>query len=256
MIKAIFFDIDGTLLSSKTHSLLPGTLEAFDLLHKKGIRTFISSGRPMTLIPTLPVHFDGFITVNGGYCLADGKVIHRNPISADDTAKWLDYVKQTGIVTMCFTADNMYINRISDATLKLRDQLGFTMPPVSPLENMSTAEVYQFIAMQPKEDDTKALECLSNCRMPRWHPVFTDVIPADSSKAVGISNIIAHYGIDIEETMAFGDGANDIEMLQYVKIGVAMGNASDEVKRKSDYVTLDSDSEGILSALEKLKIIK
>ena len=256
MIKAIFFDIDGTLLSSKTHSLLPGTLEAFDLLHKKGIRTLISSGRPMTLIPTLPVHFDGFITVNGGYCLADGEVIHRNPISSDDTTKWLDYVRQTGIVTMCFTADKMYINRISDTTMKLREQLGFTMPPVRPLDEMSTSEVYQFIAMQPKEDDAKALEHLSNCRMPRWHPVFTDVIPADSSKAVGISKIISHYGIDIEETMAFGDGANDIEMLQYVKIGVAMGNASDEVKRKSDYVTLDSDSEGILSALIKLKIIK
>ena len=65
MIKAVFFDIDGTLLGYKSHNLLPGTVEAFSILKERGVKTFISSGRPMVLIPKLPLHFDGYITVNG-----------------------------------------------------------------------------------------------------------------------------------------------------------------------------------------------
>ncbi len=255
MIKAVFFDIDGTLLSTKTHNLMPGTLLAFEKLRAKGIRVFISSGRPKVLIPEMPVRFDGYITVNGGYCIADDKVILRNPISVEDTKAWLNYVKQNDIVTMCFTADSMSVNHISPEAVKLRDQLGFTMPPLCSIDMMESSEVYQFIAMQPASDDTHTLKLLPGCRMPRWHTAFTDIIPANSSKAVGISKIIDYYGISQDETMAFGDGANDIEMLDFVNIAVAMGNASESVKQHADYITLDSDHEGILSALEHFGII-
>ena len=91
--------------------------------------------------------------------------------------------------------------------------------------------------------------------MPRWHNLFTDLIPADSSKAVGIERILAHFGIDRNESIAFGDGANDIEMLQYVGTGIAMGNAADIVKQNSDLVTDSADDEGIWNALKKLNVI-
>lgn len=260
MIRAIFFDIDGTLLSYQTHSVLPSTVEAFRLLHEKGIRTFISSGRPRILIPTMPVTFDGLITVNGGLCIADNKILLRNPISHDDCSNWLEYVEQNNLVTMCFTESDMFINRIDDDVLKLRDQLGFEMPPVKDfssafINKALNKDIYQFIAMQPAHDDAQALAVLSNCRMPRWHPAFTDVIPLDSSKAVGIECILRHFGIERQESMAFGDGCNDIEMLEYVGIGVAMGNAAPIVKQHAAYVTDDADSDGIQHALQKLNII-
>ena len=91
--------------------------------------------------------------------------------------------------------------------------------------------------------------------MPRWHPLFTDLIPEGSSKAVGIECLLKHFGIRREETMAFGDGANDIEMLDYVGTGVAMGNAADIVKAHADYVTDSSDDDGIANALTRLGII-
>ena len=255
MIKAIFFDIDGTLLSYHTHSVLPGTIKAFRRLHEKGIRTFISSGRPMVLIPPMPVVFDGYITVNGGYCTAGEEVLLRNPIHKEDCRRWLEYVQEHNRVTMCFTEKDMYINRIDDAVIRLHDQLGFQMPPVKEISQASDMDVYQFIAMQPADEDEQVLSFLPHCRMPRWHPAFSDLIPQGSSKAVGIERIISHYGIRREETMAFGDGANDIEMLEYVDVGVAMGNAADVVKQHADYVTDDADSEGILHALERLGIL-
>ena len=255
MIIAIFFDIDGTLLSYKTHSVLDGTVQAFQALKKKGILTFISSGRPKVLIPPMPLHFDGYITVNGGLCFAGDKILLRNPINTADCQRWLQYVEENHKTTMCFTENEMFINQIDSEVLSLHGQLGFNMPPVYPLEQIKDKEVFQFIAMQPQDQDEAVLELLPNCRMPRWHPLFTDLIPSDSSKAVGIQSLLTHFGINKDETMAFGDGANDIEMLQYVKYGIAMGNASPHVKRHASYVTDTADNDGILKALQYLNVI-
>lgn len=254
-VKAIFFDIDGTLLSYTSHAMLPSTVEAFEQLKTKGIRVFISSGRPKILIPAFPVQFDGYITVNGGYCFVGDEVVVRNPLRADDCKRWLQYVREHDMTTMCFTEHKMYINRLDPISIALRNQLGFDMPPLAPLEQMRQEEVFQFIAIQPAEQDAEALSVLSHCRMPRWHPVFTDLIPDDSSKAVGIERILSHFGMRREETLAFGDGANDIEMLEYVGLGVAMGNASDLVKQHAGYVTTDSDHDGIWNALKELNIL-
>ncbi|XJR89701.1 HAD hydrolase family protein [Elizabethkingia anophelis] len=75
------------------------------------------------------------------------------------------------------------------------------------------------------------------------------------SKQVGIEVFCKHYGIDVSQTMAFGDGGNDITMLKYVALGVAMGNANPEVKEIADYVTDDIDNDGILKALKHFEVI-
>ena len=77
------------------------------------------------------------------------------------------------------------------------------------------------------------MSVLPHCEATRWNPLFADVVPRGSSKAVGIDKIIEHYGISLHETMAFGDGGNDMAMLRHAGIGVAMGNAGDEVKAVS-----------------------
>ena len=85
--------------------------------------------------------------------------------------------------------------------------------------------------------------------------MFADVIPAGSSKAVGIDKMLAYFGIPLADTMAFGDGGNDVSMLRHVGIGVAMGNAGDEARRAADYVTTSVDEDGILNALRHFGVI-
>ena len=82
------------------------------------------------------------------------------------------------------------------------------------------------------------------------------MIPKQGGKTAGIESVLKHYGIKQEEIMAFGDAENDIEMLQYAKIGVAMGNADDEVKEAADYVTDTVDSDGIYKALKYYEVLK
>ena len=96
---------------------------------------------------------------------------------------------------------------------------------------------------------------MPNSLATRWTSLFADVNPIGQSKKVGIDIFCDHFGIDINRTMAFGDGGNDITMLQHVSVGIAMGNANEEVKLIADYVTDDVDSDGIWNALKYYGVI-
>lgn len=254
MIKAAFFDIDGTLLSFTTHRVSPGTVRAFERLHKAGVRTFLSTGRPEVLIPEMPISFEGKITMNGGLVFTPNEVLLSNPIRDEELQAWLDLAKERHLCTMVFTRDNMFLAQPNEVGLKLRNQLEFEMPPVVDIDRMRSETVYQIIAIMPGEMDSEVGALLPHSRLPRWHPYFTDIVAEDNSKARGMEAICRHFGIRQEETLAFGDGANDIEMLEWAGIGVAMGNAADNVKQHADRVTTDVDNEGIETAVNELKI--
>ena len=96
---------------------------------------------------------------------------------------------------------------------------------------------------------------LKNSAASRWHFSFADVNPKCSGKNVGIDKIIEYYSIDLSETIAFGDGGNDISMIKHAAIGVAMGNANDDVKEVADYVTDSVDEDGIYNALKHFNLI-
>ena len=255
MIKAAFFDIDGTLLSFTTHKVSEGTVRAFDTLHRHGVRTFISSGRPMVLIPPMPVDFEAYITMNGGLVFLNDEqhtTLVSNPIPDSDRNAWVAFAKHHNICTMTFTADSMMVAQVNETGNAIRNQLEFQMPPIVDIDNFNRHTAYQLIAIMPSELDRHVADILPHCRLPRWHPAFTDIVAAGNSKAVGMEAICRHYGIRQEETIAFGDGGNDIEMLQWASIGIAMGNADESVKQHADLVTTDVDHEGIEEAVKQL----
>ena len=89
----------------------------------------------------------------------------------------------------------------------------------------------------------------------RWYPLFADIIARGNSKSHGIDKVIAYYGIDLKDTMAFGDGGNDIPMLRHAGTGIAMGNAAPEVQAAANYVTTSVDENGILNALKHFGVL-
>ena len=96
---------------------------------------------------------------------------------------------------------------------------------------------------------------MPHCQYTRWHDLAIDIIPQNGGKQNGILEVLKNYHISIDETMAFGDGHNDIDMLKLVNIGIAMGNANDEVKEAADEVTDNIDHDGIYKALKKHHLI-
>ena len=96
---------------------------------------------------------------------------------------------------------------------------------------------------------------LSNCTSGRWHPAFTDITAADADKGKGLHAMADYLGFNIDETMAFGDGGNDISIVREAGIGVAMGNAGDNLKQIADYITTHVDEDGVKNALLHFGVI-
>ena len=134
--------------------------------------------------------------------------------------------------------------------------LNLPIPKLVDMDLVDSSSILQTnIFLGPDEEEEFMSTVMPNSLASRWTPLFADVNPKGLSKKVGIDIFCKHFGIDIENTMAFGDGGNDISMLQHVKVGVAMGNANPEVKAIADYVTDEVDENGIWNALKKFAVI-
>ena len=189
MIQAIFFDVDGTLVSFRTHTIPPSALEALHALRAKGIKLFLATGRHQAMLRSVQelFPFDGCVTLSGQYCFVGSRVLRSSP-----------------------------------------------MPPEAVEELVAAAEGGAFS---------------------RWHPNFLDVIPPTGGKDLGMDAILDHFGIPVENCMAFGDGENDLSMLVHAGIGVAMGTASDAVKAQADYAAPSVDEDGIAHTLSHFGLI-
>ena len=123
-------------------------------------------------------------------------------------------------------------------------------------EKALNEKIYQLNVFVTEEEEVAFLEYMPNSKSARWTSAFTDVIPSDGGKDKGIDAIANHLDIKVEEIMAFGDGGNDIDMLKHVGVGVAMGNARDDVKEIADFVTADVDDDGITYALKHFGVLE
>lgn len=257
MVKAVFFDIDGTLVSFKTHEVLQSTIEALDLLRKKGIKVFIATGRHFSSINNLgDLNFDGYVTLNGGYCFAGDKVIYKHSIPDRDVEALIRYMETEESFPCAFVREkDIYMNYKDETVEEIFNMLNFPEPPIRPMSEIRGETVYQLVSFFTADQEKKIMPILSHCESTRWNPLFTDVVPAGSSKRIGINKMLEYFRIPLNECVAFGDGGNDVAMLEHAGIGVAMGNAEDDVKQYADYVTDSVDEDGIFKALKHLNII-
>lgn len=251
MIRAIFFDIDGTLLSHKRGDVPPDTREALCTLAARGIRVFVSTGRHIQELRALPVRdisFDGYVTLTGQICLdADKRRIYDNPICREDMALILPLFERREIPVIFAEADRLYANMHNERIVSVQRDISTDVPDV---ERYSGGEVYQATLFVNVDEARAIAECMpANCRATRWHRNGIDILPKSGGKAAGMRELLRHYALSETEIMAFGDGENDADMLRFASVGVAMGNADDAAKRSADYVTGDIDDGGIVQAL-------
>lgn len=257
-LKAVFFDIDGTLLSFKTHQVSSSTQQAIAALQAKGIKVILSTGRSINSIDHVKyLNFDGFITFNGGYCVTqDGEVLFKQSIDARDIEAILDYSKQNALSFSFMSEREITIHDVTPEIAGMYAHLNLPIPAPVDVEKVDTESVLQTnIFMGPAEEAAFMAAVMPNSVASRWTPLFADVNPKGQSKKVGIDIFCQHFGIALNETMAFGDGGNDIEMLKHVQMGIAMGNANPEVKAIANYITDDVDSDGIWNALKYFGVI-
>lgn len=258
MTKAVFFDIDGTLVSFKTHAIPQSALQAIRRVRRQGVKVFIATGRPLPFIDNLAgLEYDGIVSVNGACCTTrDGEVISQHVVPKADIQRLIDDSREHPM-PIAFANKDMAIATSAVTSLgKLPEVftlLNLSVPQLRPIEDALTMDVLQVIAFFTKEEEERIMrDVLQGCSANRWHPYFADCVAKGIDKARGIDDMCRYYGIDIKDTASFGDGGNDIAMLTHAGIGIAMGNANDEVKKSATMVTDSVDNDGVAKALDKI----
>ncbi len=258
-IKAVFLDIDGTLLSFKTHTVSPSTLNAIQQLKEKGIKIIVATGRSFNQIKELDqINFDGYITFNGNVCLtADKEVFFRNYIPKESIEALIKYQEDVKRFPCIFMSEKENtINYVDDSVIRSFRMLNLPLSEVKDIREAAKNDVIQLnVFLDPSEDTDLMQSALRDCVATRWTDLFADVNVKNINKSTGVAKFLEHWNIDASETMSFGDGGNDVPMLKYTGIGVAMGDASDSVKAIADYTTDGVDDDGIWNALKHFKVI-
>ena len=153
---------------------------------------------------------------------------------------------------MLVEKNRLYINFINEYVVSAQEAISTPLPTVG---EYTGNEIYLAVAYLEKEREKELPMLLKNCKATRWNDYGMDIFCASGGKTAGIREYLEANHILLEETMAFGDGENDMDMLKFVHIGVAMGNSEDAVKDCADYVTASVDDDGIFKALKELNII-
>lgn len=256
-IKAVFFDIDGTLVSFKTHSVPDSTWLAIARLRERGIKVFIATGRLMKHVSIVEdIEVDGYITVNGGYCItASGEVIYERYFPRNIVERVISLSEQYGFNLNVMTHENMYVNSWGERVEKIASMIHIT-PVVADLREVAASQpVVQMCPYIGVELEHEIMSQLPDCVGSRWIETFMDINLKDVDKSLGVEHVMQYYGFTMAQAMAFGDGGNDLPMVRDSAIGVAMGNACNELKAVANYVTSSVDDDGVEQALKYYGLI-
>lgn len=261
MQKVIFFDVDGTLLCHQkdTKCIPESVIKQMKRLQKLGYLLFIASGRPYAFISKTisDFGFDGYVLCNGAHVELDGKFIFHHPMNSLDTKTLIEKLK---------TIENCeYIIETS--------RYGYLNPRYQVLKDFFVScdinESLMSFDFKEEEVYPNALKLEVSVDSHHRHivenhiqGVFSydchgtensfEIYANDISKATGVKKVLEYLNIPLENSYAYGDGLNDLEMLQVVGHGVAMGNAVEELKVIADEVCGKVDEDGLALALEKL----
>lgn len=259
-MKALFFDIDGTLIDFRTHRIPESTVRAIREAKENGNKIFIATGRSRTIVelPGLPDEMiDGYVTLNGAICLDGDKPVSLTKIPADVVREFSEICKERGLINLYVMLDGMKVANGGERFEELFTRF-FNLKPIpgTDFESVQKEDIYQMTAFFTEDMEQELKVRFPGLEFNRWIPTFADITCKGVDKAMGIEKMARHFGIDLKDTIAFGDGGNDIPMLRKAGIGVAMGNATDDVKANADLVTDDVAADGIYKALQTLGLCK
>ena len=245
-IKAVFFDFDGTLYSHSLHQVPDSTVRAIAQLQRNGILCAAATGRHTSELDrfSIPVKLDAWITLNGQLCFEGDHYFRKRELK--NVASLQRQVGAMHVPRMIVEEKRMYISFINDQVRLAHRAISTPLPDV---DRWQGAPVYMALAYMNAEQQ-KSIS-LSGFKVTRWHEYAVDIVPPDASKVAGIQAFCDLHHIHQEETMAFGDGENDMEMLQWAGTGIAMGQADEAVKQCADDVCEEIDRDGILHALQR-----
>ena len=262
--KVLVLDIDGTLTNSKKQ-ISPATKRALLSAQKKGVKVVLASGRPTQGIKPLAdeLELDRF----GGYVLSFNgavvtnyetkEVIYRKELPMEEVSSLYQSSRKYGLPIVSYQGDSIVSEIVDDEYVEIEARIN-QMPVVKvdnfvetikdPVPKCLMVGEGNYLATVEKEVNEAFGDRLN---VYRSEPFFLEIMPQNIDKAYSLGKLLDYLGLSKDEMIACGDGFNDLSMIKYAGLGVAMGNAQPIVKESADYVTLTNDEDGVASVVNE-----
>jgi len=263
--KVLVLDIDGTLTNSKKE-ITPKTRQALLEIQKQGHIVVLASGRPTGGLRMITSDLDfpkynGYIISYNGACVtntATGETVYKN-ILPDYVPQWMgEYAWDHGLGMCTYIGNEVICATPADRYIEKETALNqFTRRQVDSFEPMMhNTNFYKVLLtgnpmLAEEHEHRLARRFMGRLAVYRSEPYFIEVMARGVNKADAIAGLLERLGLEREDTIACGDGLNDLTMIKYAGIGVAMGNAQQAVKDAADVITLSNDEDGIVPVIEK-----
>lgn len=266
MIKLLALDMDGTLLN-EAKEIPEAHITAIHQAIQKGVKLVLCTGRP--LFGVLPYfrqlgleNENEYVIVNNGcstHQSKDWSLVDWQELTASDIHYLYSLAEKSDVQFTLFDEEHYFVLGGKPNAIIERDaQYVFTSPTEISLEEAVSGShrMFQGMFLGTKEETdafeaSYAQELCERFSGVRSQPVIYEAMPLGTTKASALERLAKLLDIDSSEIMAIGDANNDIEMLQFAGLGVAMGNASDQVKALADAVTTSNEEEGVARAIEQ-----
>lgn len=277
-VKAVFFDIDGTLVNDRK-SVLKSTKEAIKIVKDQGVLVGVATGRGPFFVKDLmdDLDLDFAVTYNGQYIFNKERVLFASPIDKRSLRQVIAYAKENRKEIAMGTRQDVIGSRIMSFGLSPLSQLVSRFVPKfltrtvshsfnrmvskalpqkeDDLLDLINQPIYQVLMLMTPEESNQAASEFEYLKFTRSNPFAADIINQGNSKLEGIRRVGKEYGFDLNQVMAFGDSDNDLEMLAGVGMSVAMGNGSSSVKEVAKHITTSNQEDGIHKALEHFGVL-
>lgn len=258
MYKIVFFDVDGTLLSEIDRKMPLSTQVAIEKLMNKGIKVVLATGRPYNLCEEFKMMgIDTFISANGALVKCNENTIYKSVLTTETVETVSAFAELNGHGISYFT-EGYTMNGIGSENGRIMNALRETLSLMDYPEKMGSLseEIYGMCLYADDSEAQKFVDRFPALSFKRWHGYVMSVFEeTEACKSSAIQRVLEHFNICRSEAIAFGDGGNDIDMLEYVGLGIAMGNGGPQLQQIADFVTKKASEDGISYALEKFGII-
>lgn len=270
--KIIALDLDGTLTRSDK-KISPHTREVLIEAQEKGTKVVLASGRPTNGMSFLAdeLKMDRFggtvLAFNGGEIIdwQSKEVINQVVLPDEAIPELYSFAKEKGFAIMTYCGKeilteaegNRYIEqsafrnrmqiRVVDKFVDATREWG-RLPKCLIVGNPDLLAVFE----KEMHEWAKGKECMDSIDFFRSEPYYLEVVPKGIDKGLCLQMVLDHYGLQREELIACGDAYNDLSMIRFAGLGVAMGNGQECVKEAADYITDSNEADGVARVVEKL----
>lgn len=277
MSRVIFLDVDGTLVDYEGH--IPATaIDAIRRARAAGHRVYLSTGRSRAEVydELWDIGLDGLIGANGGYVEDAGEVVLHQHLTAEQCRRVVDWLHERGLEFYLESNAGLFASENFETAGEpvMRRYVGGKGDPQAATITVREAFPEMIFGGELYRDDVNKVSYLlgsitdhhdATAEFPELQPgtwggrgaeaLFGDLGVAGITKAHAVDVLLTHLGADRSDTIAFGDAAVDIPMLEYCAVAVAMGNSSPDVLAVADLVTSDVNDDGLLRAFEQLGLL-